>query len=234
MVGRSREEVIAELTRRFGLASAAERRMGELGAASPEEAYGALRLRHYEQMLHDHDLVRSQEYPAATDLLRRVKAMGLATGLATMSYRYQVDEVLDVLGVRAMLDAVVARDDVARPKPDPEIYLLLARRLGVPPERCLVVEDSVPGIRSALAAGATCVAATTDLTRAAVHAFAAEGGALPAAARIVDDPARLAGVVLALLQGGGGDDGAGDARGPAAPAAGARPNEHGTPRASDA
>ena len=206
MVGRSREEVIAELTRRFGLAAAARTRMAELGVASPEDVYGTLRLRHYEQMLHDHDLVRSQEYPAATALLRRAKAMGYATGLATMSYRYQVDEVLDVLGVRDVLDAVVARDDVEQPKPDPEIYLLLARRLGVAPERCLVVEDSVPGVRSALAAGMTCVAATSELTRAAVHAMAEESGALPPE-RIVDDPSRLAGVVLPLL-GAGADSGA--------------------------
>jgi len=165
--------------------------------------------------------VRGQEYPAATALLRRVKAMGLTTGLATMSYRYQVDEVLDVLDVRGALDAVVTRDDVDRPKPDPEIYLLLARRLGVAPARCLVVEDSLPGVRSALAAGMTCVAATTELTRAAVRA----SGALPPE-RIVDDPARLAGVVLPLLQAAGGG---GEPR-----AAGAMPNETATERASDA
>jgi len=210
MVGRSREEVIAELTRRFGLAPAAGARMAELGAATPEEAFGALRHRHYERMLHDHDLVRSQEYPAATALLRRVRAMGYATGLATMSYRYQTAEVLDVLGVRDQLDAVVTRDDVERPKPDPEIYLLLARRLGVAPARCLVVEDSLPGVRSAIAAGMACVAATTELTRAAVHAGLREGAPPPPAA-VVDDPSRLADVVLALLQDGGG--GAGSARG---------------------
>ena len=90
----------------------------------------------------------------------------------------------------------MTRDEVERPKPDPEIYLVLAGRLQVPPRACLAIEDSLPGIRSALAAGMTCVAATTSMTRRAVHA----GAALPPAS-VVDDPARLESVVLPLLAG---------------------------------
>jgi beta-phosphoglucomutase-like phosphatase (HAD superfamily) len=63
-----------------------------------------------------------------------------------------------------------------------------------------VIEDSLPGVQSAVAAGMQCVAATTELTRAAVHA----AGVLPPA-RIVDDPARLAAVVLPLVEDAGGD-----------------------------
>jgi HAD superfamily hydrolase (TIGR01509 family) len=225
LVGQSREHVIAELTRRFGLDRPARARLeatggggdGGTGATSAEELYGAMRLREYEAMLRDRDLVKGQEYPAATALLRRVKAMGFPTGLATMSYANQTAAVLDILGVRDLLDAVVTREEVARPKPDPEIYLLLARRLGVPPAQCLAIEDSLPGVQSALAAGMACVAATTALTRASVHAGAA---ALLPPERIVDDPARLAAVVLPLLRDGGG----------AAGAAAAVPNE----KASDA
>jgi putative hydrolase of the HAD superfamily len=205
LVGQSREHVVAALARRFGLDEPARARMTELGVATPEEAYGALRLRDYEAMLHDRELVKGQEYPAATALLRRVSALGFRTGLATMSYADQTATVLDILGVRGLLDAVVTREEVERPKPDPEIYLLLARRLGVPPERCLAVEDSLPGVQSALAAGMACVAATTALTRAAIHAA---GPALLPADRVVDDPSRLADVVLPLLDGGGTSAGA--------------------------
>jgi beta-phosphoglucomutase-like phosphatase (HAD superfamily) len=60
---------------------------------------------------------------------------------------------------------VVARDDVTRVKPDPELFLLAARRLDVAPERCVVFEDSPNGMRAALAAGMRCVAVPNALTR---------------------------------------------------------------------
>jgi HAD superfamily hydrolase (TIGR01509 family) len=51
--------------------------------------------------------------------------------------------------------AVVTGSDVEHAKPAPDIYLLAAQRLGVPPSQCLVLEDSIPGVRAALAAGMT-------------------------------------------------------------------------------
>jgi putative hydrolase of the HAD superfamily len=60
---------------------------------------------------------------------------------------------------------VVARDDVTRVKPDPELFLLAARRLDVAPERSVVFEDSPNGMRAALAAGMHCVAVPNALTR---------------------------------------------------------------------
>ena len=59
----------------------------------------------------------------------------------------------------------MARDDVARVKPDPELFLLAARRLEVAPGRCVVFEDSPNGMRAALAAGMRCVAVPNVLTR---------------------------------------------------------------------
>ena len=55
-------------------------------------------------------------------------------------------------------------------KPDPEIYTLVARELGVSADECLVIEDSATGIKAALAAGMRCIAVTTKFTRTAVHA----------------------------------------------------------------
>jgi beta-phosphoglucomutase len=199
LVGCPREQVVAALTRRFDLEGAARRRMRELGASSPAEAFSALRLRRFEAMLADAELVRRQAYPETLALLRQVRAAGERTGLATMSYAAQVWPVLDILEVRALLDAVVTREEVERAKPDPEIYLCLAARLGVAPPACLVIEDSLPGVRSALAAGMRCVAMTTRLTREAVRA----AGVLPPAL-VVDDPARLAAVVRPLLGALGG------------------------------
>lgn len=50
-------------------------------------------------------------------------------------------------------DAVVDGNDIKRSKPDPEVFLLAAQRLGIPPENCLVVEDAEAGIQAALAGG---------------------------------------------------------------------------------
>src|SRR5919199_5538794 len=168
--------------------------MPKLGATSPEEVFAELRLRRYEAMLADHALVKRQAYPRALALLHRVRGDGYATGVATMSHAAQALVVLDILGVRGELDAVVTRDEVERPKPDPEIYQVLVERLHVPAAQCLVIEDSLPGVRSALAAGMMCVAATTAMTQEQVHA----AGVLPPE-RIVDDPERLQPVILSLL-----------------------------------
>jgi HAD superfamily hydrolase (TIGR01509 family) len=189
--GLDRRAIAAGLLERFRLRRAAA---ALAPAAPPVEVFLAARLRHYEAMLADPSLVREREYGHATALLRRVRAAGLRTGIATMSHATHATRVLEVLGLRGELDAVVTRDEVTAPKPDPEIYLLLAERLGVTPADCLVIEDSLPGVRSALAAGMACVAATTPLTRDAVVAV----GVLPPAL-VVEQPERLESMVLAEL-----------------------------------
>jgi len=196
LVGRPREQVVAALMERFALEAPARAREAQLGAHSPADAFAGLRLRYYESMLADRSLVRGQAYPEAIALLQNVKRDGYLTGLATMSHAAQALVVLDILGLRPELDAIVTREDVEHPKPDPEIYLVLAQRVGVQPAECVVIEDSLPGVRSALAAGMRCVAASTALTRDALHA----SGVLPSD-RIVDDPRRLAAVVFPLLTG---------------------------------
>ena len=197
LVGRSREEVVATLAERFALAGPAAAYTAELGVATPQEAFALLRLRIYESMLADRALIRRQEYPYATALLRRLRRDGYPIGVATMSHGPHARPVLAALDLLGDVDVLVTRDEVRRPKPDPEIYALAAARLGVAPAECLVVEDSPPGVQSALAAGMACVAATTALTRDAVHA-----ARLLPPERVVDDPQRLAAVVLALLDAG--------------------------------
>ena len=64
---------------------------------------------------------------------------------------------------------VLTREDVQKPKPDPEIYLLAACKLEVPPEECLVLEDSPNGVRAGVAAGMNVVAVATPFTLAAIH-----------------------------------------------------------------
>ena len=91
--------------------------------------------------------------PGAHDLLGRLRAAGVPLGLATSTKRPRVDIALARLDLARFLTVTVSGDEVSRGKPDPEIYLTAAARLDVPPERCLVLEDSPAGVASARAAG---------------------------------------------------------------------------------
>jgi HAD superfamily hydrolase (TIGR01509 family) len=97
--------------------------------------------------------------PGAASLVAEVAASGLPYALVTSSQRRFVDAVLARTGLR--FPAVVCGSDVTRGKPDPEPYLLAARRLGVPPARCLALEDSPAGVSAAEAAGCAVVAVPT-------------------------------------------------------------------------
>jgi beta-phosphoglucomutase len=193
-IGLSRNEVGQMLLDRFGLAEAAGARERSLDVSSPLAAFLALRMRIYEAMLGDPNLIARQELPYATGLVRHLKAEGYPTALTTVSHAAQAFVVLDAVRLRDQFDAIVTIDDVAHSKPDPEIYLMAARRLAVAPTACLAVEDSVPGIQAAVAAGMMCVASTNALTRQSVHAAAPLPGV-----QIVDDPTKLEVVVRTLL-----------------------------------
>jgi beta-phosphoglucomutase-like phosphatase (HAD superfamily) len=103
--------------------------------------------------------------PGVEALLRDARALGLGRAVASSSSCGWVDGWLRRHGIRDLLDVVVARDDVRKVKPDPELFLLAASRLGVEPGACLVLEDSPNGMRAALAAGMRCVAVPNALTR---------------------------------------------------------------------
>ena len=82
-------------------------------------------------------------------------------GLATNAEPANVDFVLDGAGLRQFFRSVVHGALVSRPKPDPEVFLRVARELGTPPEACVVFEDSFSGVRAARAAGARVVGIRT-------------------------------------------------------------------------
>jgi beta-phosphoglucomutase-like phosphatase (HAD superfamily) len=98
-------------------------------------------------------------------LLGDARDLGLGRAVASSSSCGWVEGWLVRHGIRELLDVVVARDDVTNVKPDPELFLLAARRLGVAPESCVVFEDSPNGMRAALTAGMHCVAVPNHLTR---------------------------------------------------------------------
>jgi HAD superfamily hydrolase (TIGR01509 family) len=92
--------------------------------------------------------------PGSRELLLELREAGIPTALVTMSRRTMALDVANALGFVGF-DVVVAGDDVANAKPHPEPYLTAAARLGVDIAACVALEDSEPGVASAVAAGAT-------------------------------------------------------------------------------
>jgi HAD superfamily hydrolase (TIGR01509 family) len=103
--------------------------------------------------------------PGVEALLVDAERLGLGRAVASSSSRSWVLGWLARHGIGERFQVVCGRDDVARVKPAPDLFLLAAERLGVPPAACLVFEDSPNGMRAARAAGMACVAVPNTLTR---------------------------------------------------------------------
>ena len=87
------------------------------------------------------------------ELLRSIKALGLKTAVASSSGIELIELVLDRLGIAVYFDSITSGNDVKRGKPDPDVFLLAAERIGVNPRDCFVVEDSENGVKAAKSAG---------------------------------------------------------------------------------
>lgn len=107
--------------------------------------------------------------PGAPDAVRRIAARW-PVALASSSHRAVIDAALELLGLEGVFGAVTSSDEVPHGKPEPDVYRLAARRLGVVPERCLVVEDSTNGILAGKAAGAYVVLIPNPTVLPADHA----------------------------------------------------------------
>ena len=104
--------------------------------------------------------------PGVHELITTAKESGWLIGLATGKRRASLEVELRRLGVADAFDVVMTSAEVARPKPFPDVYVEVARRLGVAPEECVVVEDSLPGCRAAQAAGMVVLACPSEVTAA--------------------------------------------------------------------
>jgi sugar-phosphatase len=99
-----------------------------------------------------------QELPGVREVLSLCRSLGWRVALASNSPAELCHLALERLDIASCFEAVISADDVERGKPDPSIYLVAARRLGVKPDECLAFEDSATGARAALAAGMQVVA----------------------------------------------------------------------------
>lgn len=175
MFGKDNEGVLVELMEREPTPLEVERIAGQQDARYRELAITGVK-----------------EVPGAFALLRACAAAGWQQAVATSAPRVTLDLILDRFDLAVWFPVRVSTDDVPQSKPNPAIFELAAARLGVERERCVIIEDSLNGVRAARAAGMRCLAVTTTHDRAA----------LAEADRVVTSLEDVApGDLLALLEG---------------------------------
>ena len=95
------------------------------------------------------------------ELLDSLAAAGFRMAVGSSGPRANVEMVLEILGAKDRFAATATLEEVKHGKPDPEVFLVAARKLGLPPSRCVVIEDAPQGVEAGLAAGAKVVAVTS-------------------------------------------------------------------------
>ncbi len=133
----------------------------DFGLPRPYAYYSA----RYREMMERRYRDASSSLPGAVALVRALAKAGVPLAVASSSIEPWVFACLERIGLRTAFNQIVTGSDVEQGKPDPEIYLLAARRLGLPPRACLALEDAPAGIESAHAAGMECWAIRTEYTR---------------------------------------------------------------------
>lgn len=99
------------------------------------------------------ELDRERPMSGATELLARLNGSGTRRAVVSSSSHHWVDGWLGKLGLADAFETTVCRGDAPRIKPAPDLYLEAARRMDLDPANCLVIEDSLNGVKSAKAAG---------------------------------------------------------------------------------
>ncbi len=108
-----------------------------------------------------------QALPGVRLWLERFQNQGYRQAIASSATVENIDLLVDELGIRGHFQALVSGTTLPG-KPDPAVFLEAARRVGLPPERCIVIEDSVAGVAAAARAGMKCLAVTNTYPAAAL------------------------------------------------------------------
>jgi len=129
----------------------------EIGGLQPgeaeKEALAARKNGWYVEYLQKMDA--SELLPGALDYIHHIRIHGVKTALGSASKNARM--ILDRLNITGLFDAIIDGTRVQKAKPDPEVFLLAAQELGVPPQHCVVFEDAEAGVEAARRAGMGCV-----------------------------------------------------------------------------
>ena len=158
------ERSFEELSRVFGKGN--DDIMGELMPRDVVERVGIRELGHEKEAIYREiyaPMITPQ--PGLLTFLDECEAEGLKCAVGSSGYRANVDFVLDKCNIERYFDYAVAGDEVTRCKPDPEIYLTAAAKLGLGADECVVFEDAEAGIEAAKRAGMRVVALATTFNR---------------------------------------------------------------------
>jgi len=99
-----------------------------------------------------------REVPGTREFIQFLKEKNIPIAVASASRLALIDLILSALGLREEFDAVASSEEVKNGKPEPDVFLLAAERLNVPPSDSLVIEDGISGMVAAKKAGMRCVA----------------------------------------------------------------------------
>lgn len=137
--GMSAPDIVERLNRRYGL------RMDPLRTAD-------MKRERYAHLLHTEKL---PVIPETLGLVKKLRDLGIPYAIGTGSIPSGAKATLESAGIEDLFRIIVTPQDVepGRGKPEPDIFLLAAQRMGVPPRDCIVFEDAEPGLRAAAAAG---------------------------------------------------------------------------------
>jgi beta-phosphoglucomutase family hydrolase len=154
--GRKNEEIIPEILR---------------WDVSPEEVVwlGRRKEQLYRRVLREHGIA---PLPGVREFLFRLRAEAIPCAVGSSTERLNIDTILGLIGLGEFFQTIVAADDVTRGKPDPQVFLLGAERLGVQPRNCIVFEDAFVGLQAARAGGMKAVAVATTHPAADLRPYA--------------------------------------------------------------
>ncbi len=124
----------------------------------------------YRQVLRERGIA---SLPGAREFLATLRAAAIPCAVGSSTERLNIDTILGVIGLAGFFQEIVSADDVTRGKPDPQVFLLGAQRLGVPPGHCVVFEDAFVGLEAARAGGMKAVAVATTHPAEALRSHAA-------------------------------------------------------------
>jgi beta-phosphoglucomutase family hydrolase len=111
---------------------------------------------------------RAKIFPGTKELIGKLKKEGFKIALASSSERTYIIKLLKKKNLEKYFDVVVSKDDVRRTKPNPEIFLIAAKKLHSEPSKCLVFEDSENGIKAAKRAKMKCLAIRNEYIKSEV------------------------------------------------------------------
>ncbi len=99
--------------------------------------------------------------PGVTDLLCALREAGIPRAIGSSTHRLNITTTLERIGISTLFDTIVSAEDVTHGKPDPQVFLECARRIGRSPENCIVFEDAFVGIEAARRGGMKVLAVAT-------------------------------------------------------------------------